>query len=112
MKVTTTVWRPTGEWTVPLPALDSAQTLVWVFGDRLLEHDTGPLEDLAACYPESVIVGCSTSGQIAGGDLHDDACVVSIARFDRTTLRRARTAVSAGGDSHAAAQALGSQLAA
>jgi hypothetical protein len=110
MKVMTTVWRPTGRWTVPLPAVDSPQTLVLVFGDRMLERDTRPLEELTASFPSSVIIGCSTSGQIAGTDLHDEACVVSVARFDRTKLRRARTRVRAGGDSFAAGAALGSEL--
>jgi hypothetical protein len=111
MKVTTTIWRASTDWSVPLPALDSAETLVLVFGDRMLERERRPLDDLASAFPTSVIVGCSTSGQIAGADLHDDACVVSIARFDRTMLRSARTTVADGAASYTAGTAIGHDLA-
>ena len=110
MKVLTATWTSRGEWSVPLPALDSPQTLVLVFGDRLMERDPRPLAKLASAFPSSVIVGCSTSGQIAGADLHDDTCVASIARFDRTTLRSARTAVADGPASYAAGSAIGRAL--
>jgi hypothetical protein len=110
MKAMTSVWDRVRGWSVPLPALDSPSTLVIVFGDRAVQDDCRPLQEIVASFPTSVVVGCSTSGQIAGASLRDDVCVVAVARFDRVRLARAGADVASSADSFAAGAAIGTEL--
>ena len=111
MKAMTSVWDHVGGWSTPLPALDSPSTLVVIFGDRAVEDDSRPVREVVASFSTSVVIGCSTSGQIAGASLRDDVCVVAIARFDHVRLARAGADVSSGADSFAAGVAVGAGLA-
>ena len=98
-------------WTVPPPGdLDSPQTLVLAFGAKSFEAAPAPFEGLAAAFPQSIIAGCSTSGEIAGDCVNDDTVSVAITRFSHTRLRRAVTAIpDANGSLHAGRQ-LAAQL--
>jgi hypothetical protein len=78
-----------GTWSAPLPDLDSPRTLVLVFGASELLDDRAPLEALRAHYPNSVIAGCSTAGEIHDATVHDRSLAVSITRFARTDVRLA-----------------------
>jgi hypothetical protein len=61
-------------WSVEaFPALDSPQTLVVVFGGASFLDTPGPLDDLVAAYPSSVVVGCSSAGEIFGDRISDDS---------------------------------------
>jgi len=55
-------------------------------------------------------VGCSTSGEIAGTQVHDASVSVAVARFDHTRLRRAFTIVDGVTDSFQAGVRLAAQL--
>lgn len=112
MKAMTSVWDRERGWSTPPPALDSPSTLVVVFGDRVVEDDPRALREIAGSFPTSVVVGCSTSGQIAGASLRDDVCVVGIMRFDRVRLAKASADVFCSTDSFAAGEAVGTSLAA
>lgn len=107
---TTSYTRDRG-WSGPLlPALDGAQTLVLAFAAPEFSADPRPFEQLAAAYPHAVIAGCSTAGEIAGTEVRDASVSVAVARFARTTLRRASTAVASDDDSLAAGARLAAQL--
>jgi len=113
MQLKTVRFRRSGGWSEPLPApLDSARTLVLVFAAPEFHDDPAPFETLAAAFPNSVLIGCSTSGEIAGVQVHDASITVAVARFEHTRLRSALTAVSGADDSFDAGARLASQLAA
>lgn len=112
MKVSTTRWTPGEGWSSALPDLDSPSTLVLVFGDRAVEDDDTHLQTLIDSFPQSIVTGCSTSGQIMGPSLCDGGLSVAIACFDRTRLAKAATDVSRSADSSAAGHSLGGALAA
>lgn len=102
--------RATG-WSVrPFPSLDSGDTLVLVFGAAAFADEPGPLAELAAAYPRSHVLGCSTSGEIFGGELHDDTLSVAVARFETSQLAQASATVAAPADSFAAGSALAERL--
>jgi hypothetical protein len=112
MKQQTLSHRQTTGWSQPLPgAMDSPQTLVLVFAAPEVAADPAPLVELAAAFPQSVIVGCSTSGEIAGSHVNDLSISVAVARFEHTRLRRAFTPIANAADSHAAGARLAAQLA-
>jgi hypothetical protein len=99
-------------WSHALPgSLDSPQTLVLAFGPRSLIDSPRALNELAAAFPASVVMGCSSAGEMAAGSVGDGGVSVAVARFDKTTLRRASTRLADAADSYAAGARLAAQLA-
>src|SRR5688572_17779772 len=77
-------------WSVqPMPALDSPQTLVLVFGATGFIDNPAPFQELRAAYPQAQLVGCSTSGEIFNTEILDDTLVVAVAKFEGTRLATA-----------------------
>lgn len=98
-------------WQSPLPAaLDSPQTLVLAFGASQLGADAPALQDLAAAFPRSVLLGCSTAGEIAGDAVNDDSLSVAVTRFDHTRLVLAVADVAQASQSGDAGARLAQQL--
>jgi hypothetical protein len=97
-------------WSAPFPALDSARTLIFVFGFSELVDDPSPLAPLLAAYPTSTIVGCSTAGEIAGASVRDRSISVALVRFDATDLRVASAMVAAPADCAPAGRAFAREL--
>jgi hypothetical protein len=71
-----------------LPDLDSERTLAVVFGAPEFADRPAVFAELAARYPRSCVLGCSTAGEILGGALHDHSLAVAVLRFAHTPLRR------------------------
>ena len=94
-----------------LPALDSPQTLVLLFGARELLEDPAPLEAIARAYPTSHLIGCSTAGEIWGAALYDHSICGAVLRFEHTQLRSAAAFVSTSEASHSAGVSLARELA-
>lgn len=98
-------------WSAPLPAaLDGPDTLLLAFGAVHQPEPQAALQQLAQALPRSLLVGCTGAGLIVGDQVNDDALWVSVAAFDRTTLRRVATELAGAADSRAAGQRLAAQL--
>jgi hypothetical protein len=95
-----------------LPDLDSEQTLVVAFGAPGLLDDAAPLVALRQAYPRASVIGCSTSGEIAGAQLADESVSVAVARFEQrsTRVRSASVQVASQADSFQAGQKLACEL--
>lgn len=99
-------------WSAPLPAdQDGGRTLVLAFAAAAYADDDTPFQALRDAFPGSLLAGCSTAGEIAGTQVHDDTVSVAIARFEHTDLRRACAAIDGPDDSLAAGARLAAQLA-
>lgn len=110
MKIAKTSHHGTGGWRAPLPAqLDSESTLVLAFGARE-RAGSAAFDELAAAFPRSVIVGCSTAGEIAGTDVDDDSIAVAIARFEHSRVRVAVAPVTQAAASAEAGRRLAAML--
>jgi hypothetical protein len=108
----TLTYHPATGWDSPLPtALDSEHTLVLAFAARELDADPRPLQELARALPNSLLLGCSTAGEIAGVGVRDGSISVAVARFEHTRLRPAATPISGAADSFGAGARLAAQLA-
>lgn len=83
-----------GRWSEPFPGLDSENTLALVFGATPFLDRPEALIHLRQAFPKAVLLGCSTSGEIHGTRVEDDSLSVAVAKFDRTTLRRAGAEVT------------------
>ena len=111
MHIETLSFRADKGWsTYPLPLLDSTRTLVVVFGASSFLDTPAPILDLVAAYPNSHFLGCSTSGEILGDDIHDDTLVVAIAEFRESELATADAIVSSPAGSQAAGQSIARAL--
>ncbi|MCB9672062.1 MAG: FIST C-terminal domain-containing protein [Alphaproteobacteria bacterium] len=102
-----------GSWSTPLPTrLDGPQTLVVVFGSPDVADDPASATAIAAAFPRSVVVGCSTAGEIHQTQVDDRSLSVAVTRFQHTRLRVASTPVSAASASYGAGQKVARELAA
>jgi hypothetical protein len=91
--------------------LDSERTLVLVFASPEFDTKIAPLEAIAAAHSRSVVVGCSTAGEIVGTRLTDHSLSIAIVCFDRTDLALATAQVRQSEDSYEAAISIARQLA-
>jgi hypothetical protein len=98
-------------WTVQSrPRIDSRRTLVVLFGSSRLLDCPGPIHELIDEYGESVVIGCSTAGEILGTQIHDESVSAAIVRFDHTDLRIASAPAQSVEDSFNAGQEIARQL--
>lgn len=98
-------------WSVEtFPELDSEQTLVLVFGDASFYDNPEPVKELAKAYPNSHVMGCSTSGEIHGSTISDNSLSVAVTRFEKTILKYTSTTISARQDAATIAKDLADTL--
>lgn len=108
MDITQRQWTPANGWTV-LPAGADAAQLVLVFGSTA-RLDVDRYDELRAVYPEALLVGCSTAGEIAGTSVSDDSLVVTAVRFAHSQVRLASARVEGSGDDRRIGATLAAQL--
>lgn len=81
------------KWSVDsFPNLDSDSTLVVVFGAPLFVSTPAHLKDLAAHYQNSIVLGCTATGEVLGDLIFDNRLSVGIVKFEATHLYYADTA--------------------
>lgn len=97
-------WTPT----LHLPEAGRAQ-LVVVFGCRPLIEQADALAELAVAFPDAVVAGCSTAGEIANDDILDQSLVATALCFERSWVSAAHVQVGAD-DARAGGRALGEAL--
>ena len=112
MHIQTFTHRLAGGWSVALPSeLDSALTLVVVFGAPEYSGAPAALAEIAKAFPTSAIVGCSSAGEIHGPLVADRTLVVAVTRFRHTALKVTSTPIETTADSAAAGARLGTSIA-
>jgi hypothetical protein len=105
------LWKDAGGWSDESGEPTTAD-LVLYFGSRVMLSDPAHYHALLSRYPRAQIMGCSTGGQMAEGDVTDERLTVLALSFATTPLRLAEAMVADPVDSHAAGAAIGKQLAA
>ncbi|MCC7326167.1 MAG: FIST C-terminal domain-containing protein [Burkholderiales bacterium] len=111
MLLHTFAWRKRTGWSAPWPSdMDSPSTLAVIFGGNSSPACRSALAEIAGRLPRSVLLGCSTAGEIMGAHVDDDSLAIALARFDNVGLRRAALPIVTQRDSFAAGQALGRAL--
>ena len=74
-------------WSIqPFPAMDSANTLILVFAAPEFIDDPDPIKQLSFHYPHSIIIGCSTAGEIYDEQIEDHTISVAIMQFEKTEM--------------------------
>ena len=81
-------------WGEPLPVDGGTTDLLICFGSPEMVDETSPFRDLGEAFPDAVITGCSTAGEILGRELYDDSVVVAAVDFDSTRIRSSSAPVT------------------
>ncbi len=95
MLVRTHIYEKHEGWKEPLSSNGGPVQLVVCFGSPETVDDIAPFQELTEAFPDAVITGCSTAGEILGRELHDDSVVVAAVEFDSTETRFSSAPVSA-----------------
>jgi hypothetical protein len=111
MKVDQKTWTAVEGWreTVTGGAGPGTQ-LVLLFGATARMREPEAFRQVRAWYPEALLVGCSTAGEICGTAVCDDTLVATAVRFERTRVHLAQAQVDSMEESHAAGVALARAL--
>ena len=99
-----------GAWSRAFPPLDSDRTLVLAFAAPSYRDRADLFGELAAAFPTSALLGCSTSGEIDQASVVDDSITVAIVRFAQTNVRLAHAHLESASGSEAAGGALADAL--
>jgi len=100
-------WAPDTGWTPPnLGQLGDKAQLVFLFGSRAVLRQSERLADVRRAYPQALLFGCSTAGEIVDTQVRDDTLVVTAVSFEHTTVLGAAVPIATPSDSFAAGQLL------
>lgn len=77
----------------PDQSLDSQNTLLLFFASPDNSAVELELEKLTSSFPSSIMIGCSSAGEIYDQGVHDNSIALSIVQFDQTQIRLANTDV-------------------
>ncbi|MFO1313308.1 MAG: FIST N-terminal domain-containing protein [Burkholderiales bacterium] len=111
MLLQTLAWQPRSGWSAPLAAsMDSPSTLAVIFGGRASEDTARGVAEVAAQLPNSVLMGCSTAGEIHGDHVKDASLSVAIASFEGVSLRKVVSPIDNPIEAYAVGRDLGRAL--
>ncbi|MCP3850417.1 MAG: hypothetical protein GY694_09295 [Gammaproteobacteria bacterium] len=94
----------------PDPSLDSNKTLLILFGLSEQSKISTVINTLKTQFSQSLIIGCSTSGEIMGESVFDDSISLAIIKFNKTIIRQSTVSIEEGQDSKKAGRILASDL--
>lgn len=84
--------------------------LVLFFGSTELLGDSSYFQAIRSAFPDALIVGCSTAGEIHGINVTDDTLVVTVVDFEKTSLHLSRADIAQPSQSFAAGKTLAESL--
>lgn len=99
-----------GAWSRPFPDLDSERTMVLAFAAASFGARPALMIELAAAYPRSAMIGCSTAGEIDQTEICDESITVAVVQFERTRVRQAEARIEITGDAYAAGVRIAAEL--
>jgi hypothetical protein len=94
MQVDQKAWTAAEGWRdVVSGGAGSRAQLVLLFGATARMKEPTAFQQVRAWYPDAIVVGCSTSGEICGTEVKDDSLVATALWFEHTTVRMAHAHV-------------------
>jgi hypothetical protein len=93
------------------PLKDLRPDLVLVFGSAALLRNPECAGALQAAFPEAILAGCSTAGEILGDQVHGDTLAVTAVNLGSLECQAVSTEFGGLADSFSAGERLGDQLA-
>lgn len=90
----------------PLSHPLNAGQLVLFFGSSSLLSNPANFQVVRTAFPDGIIVGCSTAGEIHGTTVSDETLVVTVVDFEHTPLHFSKVDIQEASQSFSAGQAL------
>jgi hypothetical protein len=90
--------------------LGDRASLVLAFAGKEVLRRHSALDETRAAYPEAIVVGCSTAGEIAGTRVSDDSLVSTAVELEQSSVRAAHLALATVNDSYEAGRRLALDL--
>jgi hypothetical protein len=91
-------------------ALGDNPDLIIAFGAKEFFSTATLYNQIKKHFPDSLLVGCSTAGEIASDRVYDNSCILSAIRFESTQVKAVTTRIESMEDSQAAGERLGKLL--
>lgn len=99
------------QWNEDLDSsLDSQNTLIICFGSSDFDDIKDGIYDLTVNFPNSKIVGCSTSGEIFQDELLEKSLSVAIMKFEKTQIKLTTSNIPHASDSFLGAANIAKEL--
>lgn len=105
-------WQPDSGWSQQSTSLGEKAQWVLIFGDPTPLQNNELIQTLRTQYPNALMTGCSTAGEILGDRVQDQTLVVTAVHFEHASLRTATVHIESSSDSQQAGQYLAEQLSA
>jgi hypothetical protein len=96
-------------WRFDTEPVEDPQLVIW-FAAYGMARTPGVFEGLRDRFPNALIAGCSTNGEIYRGEVMDGVCVAAAVRFDSTEVKAAYAVLEPGADAKAAGRKLALEL--
>jgi hypothetical protein len=90
MKIEQCTWRQSRGWITDPPG--NLKTAQWVltFGSREVLQEPDHILNIRKAYPDALIVGCSTAGEISEMGVYEDSLVITAVEFEHTEVKGVR----------------------
>ena len=87
MQTTTCQWTKETGWTLPAATVTAPQLVLYFGATSQLDTGAPAVRELAARFPQAVVCGCSTAGEILGSHVFDESIVAALVQFHSTRVR-------------------------
>ena len=95
MQVEQRIWTKEKGWSSDSTStVEKNAQLAFVFGDAPVLKNGGHYEEIKKFYPNAMVIGCSTSGEISNQRIYDGSLVVSALHLENTTIQTAQVKTS------------------
>lgn len=111
MRVAQKLWTASQGWTLldQYPDVENPNLIVYFGSLSVLQKGTA-LQELKERYPEAVLMGCSSGGEIVNRQLLDDTIIANLILFEKTPFQHTFTLVEHSEDSFKKGQDIGQTL--
>ncbi|MBI5592166.1 MAG: FIST C-terminal domain-containing protein [Deltaproteobacteria bacterium] len=111
MRIEQKKWTEEGGWKTESSATAGIPVhLVLIFGSVNTLKKQALFQEIQHAYPEALLFGCSTAGEICSTRVSDESLVTTAIHFEHSRLKGARTVVKTPGDSFSAGEQLARSL--
>ena len=110
MKIQQNIWEPESSWEVFGKEVNLTPQIVLFFGNKTALTDRARYDELRKMYPDAILIGGTTAGEIIGEEVLDDSIVATAIEFEKTSIDLQTALISDFASSFEAGKALAQKL--
>ncbi len=107
MRTSTRRWTAETGWVFSEAHLGEPALVLYFGAPSLMDGDATPVRELVAEFPNAVVCGCSTAGEILADRVHDESVVAALVWFESARVRAVAEPIT----KHAESMAVGRRVA-